>query len=82
MMTDEPKYKAEGKSNDKINIGAGEDVAFAKNNAKASQIKKSSVAVVGNNTNVKGGIHFYDKVMVCSFAVLIPFLTFVLFSET
>jgi hypothetical protein len=43
---------------DKISIKAGGDVSFAKGQGKSFQAKDSQIGVVGDNAEIKGGIHF------------------------
>ncbi len=47
-----------GDQGDNININAGGDVTFAKDQGKAYNIKDSQVGVVGDNAKVTGGINF------------------------
>jgi hypothetical protein len=43
---------------DKISIQAGGDVSLAKDHGKSVQVKDSQIGVVGDNAEIKGGIHF------------------------
>lgn len=43
---------------DKISIQAGGDVSLAKDHGKSIQVKDSHIGVIGDNTEIKGGIHF------------------------
>ena len=54
--TPNPLYKG-----DDIQIRANGDVVFAKDNGKAIQVKNSQVDVVGNNAEIKDGIHITNK---------------------
>jgi hypothetical protein len=43
---------------DKISIQADGDVSFAKDHGKSVQVKDSQIGVIGDNAQIKGGIHF------------------------
>jgi hypothetical protein len=43
---------------DNISIQADGDVSFAKDHGKSVQVKDSQIGVIGDNAQIKGGIHF------------------------
>jgi hypothetical protein len=53
--------KAKAEKADKISIQAGGDVSVAKDHGKSIQVKGSQIGVLGDNAEIKGGIHFKNN---------------------